>query len=1051
MRSRRVILRSLPFGLVIVLLGSVLVWQDGVERRFGEDVNAAPEVVVSEHDVPVLDAAPVEPTPSTDAGPTSRTVAELKPTAVGQFSMVGVTWRSGVPNDATVEVRWRSAGQWQGWSQLDLDTQNAWAEGGRPGTESLWVDRADAVAVRVRSAEVAHPRDLQVATIDPGKDSAITPVAAAVSQPPIILRGSWGASKGTSCDSPIYGSTTRGAVIHHTAGSNSYTKSDSASIVRATQAYHVQGRGWCDIGYNFLVDKYGQIFEGRKGGIDRPVRAAHSGNGAVNQETMGVSLMGTFSSTEPSSAMKAATADLVAWRFSKYGLKATGTYSLGGKTLNRIAGHRNVVSTECPGAKAYAWLSASGGLRDRVAAQLAGGSGSTSHDVPTGLAVTDTSTDSLTFAWNAVEGAPEYRIRLSTSSTMSNAVERMSVGLDEKFSGLKPDTKYYAQVRTVDENGAPLSDYSAAVSATTSKASSGIQPGDYTQTGNLYVKPTTFGDGETVRVAANFPSGYFDVDLYEKSSSGVWTKIGTDASNKYGNAYFSYRVNGTKDLFALAKTGKRTGVERVAPTGVDPTSVPETGNLYEKPETFDDGETIRLAANFPSGLFDVTYYEKTTTGAWKEVGVDASNKYGNAYLNYVVRGTKDVVAVTSTGKRTEVDRLKPGTTASTNPASATTSTSTASTSSRAVSVPSSKVFTLKGHGYGHGIGMSQYGAEGAARQGKSYRTILDHYYPGTKMSSKSGTMRVLITGDTTSSVMVEGRSGLKLRMLSSGKTLSLPTTIGGKRVVRWSMDPWSSDKRKSALRYRTSSTWKSYQSTRWSGEAQFEASTIDLVMPSGPDRTYRSALRSSIPKSGATYRDTVNVLSIENYTRGVVAREVPSSWRPETLKAQSVAARTYGVRAMSSSRYYDICDTTSCQVYGGADAETSSTDNAVAATSGKILTYGGKPAFTQFSSSSGGYTSPGSQPYLKAVSDPWDDWSGNANHDWTKSVSASTIQSKYPAIGTLRSMRVTKRNGHGSMGGRVLSLELVGSKGKKTISGNDARWAFGLRSNWFTF
>ena len=389
-------------------------------------------------------------------------------------------------------------------------------------------------------------------------------------------------------------------------------------------------------------------------------------------------------------------------------------------------------------------------------------------------------------------------------------------------------------------------------------------------------------------------------------------------------------------------------------------------------------------------------------------------------------------------------------------AAASSSVSTAavtssSTSSKSVSVPSSKSFSFKGHGYGHGIGMSQYGAEGAARDGKKYASILSHYYPGTKLGSKSGTIRVLVSGDSTDSVMVEGRSGLKLKYLSSGKTLSLPDTIGGKKVIRWSIDPLSSNKKKSTLRYRTSSTWKTYKSTTWTGSAQFEASTMRLVMPSGPDRTYRTALRSALPKSGATNRDTVNALSLENYTRGVVAREVPSSWHSETLKAQSVAARTYGARAMGSSRHYDICDTTSCQVYGGAGAETSSTDKAVAATAGKILTHSGKPALAQFSSSSGGYSSAGSQPYLKAVKDTWDNWSGNANHAWTKKVSASTIQSKYSSIGTLKSMRVTKRNGHGDWGGRVTSLELKGSKGTKTISGNDARWAFGLRSNWFTF
>ncbi len=962
MRSRRVILRFLPLGLVAVLLGSVMVWQNGVERRLSEDVNAAPQVTVSEHDVPVVEAKPSEQQSQKQAapeeGPASSpgVVAELAPTEVKQFSMVGVTWRSGVPNDAAVEVKWRQDDTWTKWSELHLDVQNTWTEGGRPGTEAEWVDHADAIAVRVRSDEPAKPRDLRVATVDPGKLSATTPVAAAVGQPPIIKRSSWGAKSGSGCDSPIYGSTTRGAVIHHTAGSNSYTKSDSASIVRATQAYHMNGRDWCDLGYNFLIDKYGQIFEGRAGGIDKPVRAAHSGNGPVNEETMGVSLMGTFTSTEASSAMKSATVDLVAWRFSDYGIKAKGTYSLGGKTLNRIAGHRNVVSTECPGAKVYAWLSASGGLRDRVEDLLAsggggGGGGDTPPATPTGLKTTAQTSTSLTFAWSAVPDAAYYYVRLSTSSSMSSPTTLKSVGLDEKFSGLKANTKYYAQVRTTGTNGLG-SPYSSTVSVTTPAAAAAIDPAKYTETGDFATKPTTYANGATIELGANFPNGAFNVDFYKKSSSG-WTKIGSDASNEFGNAYINFTVDGTAELFAL----------------------------------------------------------------------------------------------TSTGKRTEIDTIKPsGTTAA--KTAATTSTSS---SSKSVSVPSSKSYTLKGHGYGHGIGMSQYGAEGAARDGKKYTAILDHFYRGTDLGTKSGTIRVLVTGDSTDSVMIEGRSGLKLRYVSSGKTLALPDTIGGKKVIRWSIDPLSSDKKKSVLRYRTSSTWQTYKGTTWTGAAQFEASTMDLVMPSGPDRTYRTALRSALPKTGATNRDTVNALSVENYTRGVVAREVPSSWHAETLKAQSVAARTYGARSMGTSRYYDICDTTSCQVYGGADAETAATDKAVEATAGKILTYGGKPALAQFSSSSGGYSSAGSEAYLKAVSDPWDGWSGNANHSWTKSVSASTIQSKYPAIGTLKSMQVTKRNGHGDWGGRVTSLELKGSKGTKTISGNDARSAFGLRSNWFTF
>ena len=118
-------------------------------------------------------------------------------------------------------------------------------------------------------------------------------------------------------------------------------------------------------------------------------------------------------------------------------------------------------------------------------------------------------------------------------------------------------------------------------------------------------------------------------------------------------------------------------------------------------------------------------------------------------------------------------------------------------------MPSSKSFSFKGHGYGHGIGMSQYGAEGAARDGKKYGAILDHYYPGTDLGSKSGTIRVL--GHRRHDRLGDGRGPQRAEAayLSSGKTLSCPTSIGGKKVIRWSIDPLSGNKKKSSLRYRT--------------------------------------------------------------------------------------------------------------------------------------------------------------------------------------------------------------------------------------------------------
>jgi hypothetical protein len=312
-------------------------------------------------------------------------VAELPARHTDDFGLVGVTWARGFDDSGmSVQVRLRAKGTWSGWQDLDIETDKG--EGGRDGTEPLWAGAADGVAVRVTSPTAARPADLRVSMIDPGATTeAATPATAAVAdvaaasdgsptytpKPSIITRAGWGAKKNTYCDAPRTGNETRGVIVHHTAGSNSYTAAQSASIVRATQAYHMKSRDWCDIGYNFLVDKYGQIFEGRNGGVDRPVRAAHAGNKTVNTYTMGVSMMGTFTSTEPSDALKSAMVKLIGWRLGTTFHPATGTYKVSSYHLNRIAGHRDVVPTACPGAKAYAWLSAAGGLRDRVAAYIA--------------------------------------------------------------------------------------------------------------------------------------------------------------------------------------------------------------------------------------------------------------------------------------------------------------------------------------------------------------------------------------------------------------------------------------------------------------------------------------------------------------------------------------------------------------------------------------------------------------------------------------------------------------------------------------------------------
>ena len=226
---------------------------------------------------------------------------------------------------------------------------------------------------------------------------------------------------------------------------------------------------------------------------------------------------------------------------------------------------------------------------------------------------------------------------------------------------------------------------------------------------------------------------------------------------------------------------------------------------------------------------------------------------------------------------------------------------------------------------------------------------------------------------------------------------------------------------------------------------------VTLVLPRGT-ASYRGSLRNA--PAGGLDRDTVNVVGLESYLRGVVPREMPSGWSPAALQTQAVAARTYAAyeRAHApAGRTYQTCDSTACQVYGGVAAETASTDAAIAATRGQIREYAGQPAFTQFSSSNGGWTVRGSLAYQPARPDPYDAWPGNRMHDWSTTVSAAQLQAAWPALGTPTGIQVLERDGNGDWGGRVLGLRLTGTAGAVTVSGSDFRMKLGLRSAWFTF
>jgi SpoIID/LytB domain protein len=360
-----------------------------------------------------------------------------------------------------------------------------------------------------------------------------------------------------------------------------------------------------------------------------------------------------------------------------------------------------------------------------------------------------------------------------------------------------------------------------------------------------------------------------------------------------------------------------------------------------------------------------------------------------------------------------------------------------------------------GHGYGHGHGMSQYGAEGAARAGLDAQQILDFYYPGTDTGRAVGRISVLISADTTDDLVVRPTAGLRVRDLATGEVTDLPGRVDGAEVGRWRV---RQDHRGLArvawlpAGAAHDGGWRALRTLQGEGELDARGAPVTLVLPDGTERAYRGRLRAAAPSPGSSARDTVNRLRLEDYLRGVVPLEMPALWSPAAVQAQAVAARTYAAyeRAHPRARHYQVCDTTSCQVYGGVAAEHPASDAAIEATHGRARTVDGAPAFTQFSSSNGGWSAAGSVDYLVAQEDPYDGFDGNPVHDWSVAVTDDRIESAWPAVGDLRTVEVLSRDGNGQWGGRVVSLRLAGSRGSVTVSGDAFRSALGLRSTWLT-
>jgi len=359
------------------------------------------------------------------------------------------------------------------------------------------------------------------------------------------------------------------------------------------------------------------------------------------------------------------------------------------------------------------------------------------------------------------------------------------------------------------------------------------------------------------------------------------------------------------------------------------------------------------------------------------------------------------------------------------------------------------VATFTGHGFGHGRGMGQWGAYGyAVDHGWTYQQVLDHFYGGTGLAGDAGNPAI--------TVQLMSQNGLDT--IAAGPSLSVNGAAVGRaavlvrRTAANSFQVWRADG--------CGGPWAVWQSSLPSGVTIATTGGLITLCQPGKNTGYRGQL---VAVDAGTAQATVNRVLLNDYLRGVVPREVPASWGSagsgrgmQALRAQSVAARSYAL-ASNRSSWAKTCDTTACQVYGGAFSQNPSTgaitsledartDQAVAETSGQIRRTGsGVVALTEFSASTGGWSAGGAFP---AVQDLGDDTTANPSHNWRVEIPIADLG---PRLGTasVRDMRVTQRNGLGDFGGRALQVVIDTSSGSVTLTGDEVRTRLGLRSTWF--
>ncbi|MFI6083648.1 peptidoglycan recognition protein [Streptomyces sp. NPDC051217] len=383
---------------------------------------AAPQDARAGSPVPGSTASlPLAPLNS-ERSPGEATEQGLPKQDVQPFSLVGVVWDDADAElHGSVQVRSRSAetGDWSGWQHLQTHNAEHGADRGtseresgtvRGSTAPLWVGPSDGVQVRVQADENPDagpevrpvrpplPHGLSLELVDPGEAPEQLPVKEAdtsrrqavvadsdnpvtaegggtgavakpykAPRPKIVSRKGWGANEKLREREFGYTKTVKAVFVHHSATGNNYTCKQAPSVIRGIYRYHVTSSGWRDIGYNFAIDKCGNVYEGRAGGVTKPVMGAHTLG--FNTNSTGIAVLGSYSTVNPPAAVTTAVARLSAWKLGLHGINPKGkvTMTSGGSnkykkgkrvSMNAVSGHRDGFVTDCPGNRLYGKLGA---------------------------------------------------------------------------------------------------------------------------------------------------------------------------------------------------------------------------------------------------------------------------------------------------------------------------------------------------------------------------------------------------------------------------------------------------------------------------------------------------------------------------------------------------------------------------------------------------------------------------------------------------------------------------------------------------------------------